>query len=282
MPERPETDFGNLPSTSDWKSGSSGRIVHVHPKKKLGQHFLRWKEVGEKIVASLGATQEHTVIEIGAGTGELTRIILKYAGLVVAVEVDETCFPTLKLLEGLNKNLQLFFGDIRNLNLSSFQNVLILGNLPYHLSGDILFWLLEQRDFWRKAILTVQAEFAERLSAQTGSHDYSALSVVAQTFLTVRELFEIDPKAFVPQPKVRSITIEIAPLSSPAWKKDPSSFSKKVRVCFTHRRKTLLNNLRMAKIETPERIMQSLGLGEKIRPQELSPDDYVKLVDYIS
>ncbi len=270
-------------SPSNLRSKLDGGIIHVHPKKRLGQHFLRWKEVGERIVDSLGAKKEDTVIEIGAGTGELTRLIVDRVSRIVAVEVDETCFPTLRVLADLHKNLELFLSDVRELDIDRYGCVDgVLGNLPYHLSAEILFWLLDRRKFWKKAVLTVQAEFAERLTAQLGSHDYSALSVVAQAFLKTQKLFEIDPRAFAPVPKVRSITIKVEPLEKPLWPDDPATFSRLVRQCFAHRRKTLANNLKMIGVPSPAMVIENTGHLSNVRPQELSPGDYVKLIDIIA
>ncbi|TKJ39883.1 ribosomal RNA small subunit methyltransferase A [candidate division TA06 bacterium B3_TA06] len=255
------------------------KIKHVKPKKKLGQHFLRRKEIAEKIVDSLQATDKDTVVEVGAGTGELTRLIIKQAGKVVAVEVDETCFPTLQVLTDLHDNLELFLEDVRKLNLADYGKALILGNLPYHLSGEILFWLLGQRKYWRRAVLTVQAEFAARLAAEVGSHDYSALSVIAQTFITTEKLFDIPAEAFVPPPKVKSTTIRTEPLDEVELPVSEDEFAGFVRSCFAHRRKRLANNLKMMGIPTPDKLLEELGHTPTVRPQELSAHNYVKLIN---
>lgn len=272
---------------------SKPKITHVHPKKRLGQHFLRRKEIAQKIVDALEVTDKDTVVEVGAGTGELTRLILKNAGRVVAVEVDETCFPTLQVLADLHDNLELFLDDVRKLDLSHYACVTggcvtgvtgkgvtgVLGNLPYHLSGEILFWLLGQRKYWQRAVLTVQAEFANRLAAEVGSHDYSALSVIAQTFITTEKLFDIPAEAFVPPPKVRSTTIRIQPIDKVEIPLSEEGFIKFVRSCFAHRRKTLANNLKMMGIPTPDKLLEELGHSPTVRPQELSTHDYVKLIN---
>jgi 16S rRNA (adenine1518-N6/adenine1519-N6)-dimethyltransferase len=275
---------------------SKPKITHVHPKKRLGQHFLRRKEIAQKIVDSLKVSAEDTVVEVGAGTGELTRLILKNAGRVVAVEVDEACFPTLQVLADLNHNLELFLNDVRKLDLSHYRCVTgvtgvtgtgvtggrvtgtgVLGNLPYHLSAEILFWLLDQRNYWKKAVLTVQAEFADRLVAEVGTHDYSALSVVSQTFLEVEKLFDIPSSAFVPPPKVKSTTIRIKPLEGVELPVSEDRFIKFVRACFTHRRKRLANNLKIMGIPAPDKLLGKLGHSPTVRPQELSSHDYIHL-----
>lgn len=259
---------------------SKPKITHVHPKKRLGQHFLRRKEIAQKIVDALEVTDKDTVVEVGAGTGELTRLILKNAGRVVAVEVDETCFPTLQVLADLNHNLELFLDDVRKLDLSHYGCVTgVLGNLPYHLSGEILFWLLGQRKYWQRAVLTVQAEFAARLAAEVGSHDYSALSVIAQTFITTEKLFDIPAEAFVPPPKVKSTTIRIQPIDKVEIPLSEEGFIKFVRSCFAHRRKRLANNLKMMGISTADKLLEELGHTPTVRPQELSSHDYVKLIN---
>ncbi len=256
---------------------SKPKITHVRPKKRLGQHFLRRKEIAQKIVDALEVGAEDTLIEVGAGTGELTRLIVKKAGKVVAVEVDETCFPTLQVLADLNPNLELFLDDVRKLDLADYREALVLGNLPYHLSAEILFWLLDQRDYWKKAVLTVQAEFADRLVAEVGSHDYSALSVVFQTFLEVEKLFDIPSSAFVPPPKVKSTTIRIKPLEGVELPVSEDRFIKFVRACFTHRRKRLANNLKIMGIPSPDKLLGKLGHSPTVRPQELSSHDYIEL-----
>ncbi len=265
---------------TDAQSGFVGRkIRHVHPKKRLGQHFLRRKEIAQEIVDALGIRKEDTVVEVGAGTGELTRLIVEQAGRVIAVEVDEACFPTLQVLADLNDHLELFLEDVRKLDLSKYRCVTgVLGNLPYHLSGEILFWLLGQREHWSKAVLTVQAEFAERLTAEVGSHDYSALSVVSQTFVSTEKLFDIPADAFVPRPRVRSSTVRIKPLGKVKLPVAEDEFIKFVRSCFTHRRKTLVNNLKMMGIDSPVDLLNKLGCNIRVRPQNLSSHDYVKLV----
>jgi 16S rRNA (adenine1518-N6/adenine1519-N6)-dimethyltransferase len=261
------------------------RIVHVHPKKRLGQHFLRRKEIAQRIVDALGASADDTVVEVGAGTGELTRLIVRQAGKVVAVEVDETCFPFLRVLADHNPNLELFLADVRKLDLSHYRCVTgrcvtgVIGNLPYRLSGEMLFWLLGQRRYWQRAVLTVQAEFAERLAAEVGSHDYSALSVIAQTFITTEKLFDIPAEAFVPPPKVRSTTVRIQPIDKVEIPLSEESFIKFVRSCFAHRRKRLANNLKMTGIPGPDKLLEELGHTPTVRPQELSSHDYIRLVN---
>lgn len=259
------------------------KIKHVKPKKKLGQHFLRRKEIAQRIVDALEVTEKDTVVEVGAGTGELTRLIVKKAGRVVAVEVDETCFPTLQVLADLHDNLELFLEDVRKLKLFSYARVTgVLGNLPYHLSAEILFWLLDQRDYWKKAILTVQAEFADRLVAEVGSHDYSALSVVSQTFLEIEKLFNIPSSAFVPSPKVKSTTIRIKPLEGVELPVSEDRFIKFVRASFTHRRKRLANNLKIMGIPSPDKLLGKLGHSPTVRPQELSAHDYIELTGFLA
>ncbi|MBN2379049.1 ribosomal RNA small subunit methyltransferase A [candidate division WOR-3 bacterium] len=254
------------------------QIIHVHPKKGLGQHFLRSKEIAAKIVDSLGATDKDTVVEIGAGTGELTRLIVKKAGKVIAAEIDQACFPTLEVLADLNDNLEVFLDDVRKLNISCYPGALILGNLPYHLTSQILFWLLEQRKYWKTAVLTVQAEFADRLVASVGSHDYSALSVVSHTFLKTERIVDIPASSFKPRPKVNSTTLRLEPKPKRNLPCKESHFISFVRSCFRHRRKTLINNLKTMNINNPYTKIARLGHVPEVRPQELSSDDFIELI----
>lgn len=269
--------------SEDLPGKSLGQIQHVKPKKRLGQHFLRRKSIALRIVGSLEATKGDTVIEVGAGTGELTRSIVKQAGKVVAAEIDKTCLPSLKLLADLYPNLEIFPRDVRNLSLNRFGKVLILGNLPYHLSGEILFWLLGQRKYWCRAVLTVQAEFADRLTAPVGTHHYSALSVISQTFFSTEKLFDIPSDAFVPPPRISSATIRITPLDKVVLPAGEREFIDFVKTCFTHRRKTLVNNLKIMdvahRIESLKKLLEKMGYSPKSRPQELSSRDYINLIE---
>lgn len=174
----------------------------MRQKKFLSQVFLNDARVVEEI-ASAVPLEGKTVLEIGAGTGVLTKALARKAGRVVAIEVDESL--KLELEENLRsiKNVELVFEDALEFDFVGFKT--IFGNLPHHISSPLLFKILESG--FEEAVLCFQKEFGERVVAQPGSREWSRLSVMTQAACEPKLLFLIPRRAFKPVPKTDSIVV---------------------------------------------------------------------------
>jgi 16S rRNA (adenine1518-N6/adenine1519-N6)-dimethyltransferase len=184
-------------------------------------------------------SHEDVVLEIGAGIGNLTRLLAQRAGKIISIERDRRFTNILReQLRGLS-NVQIIYGDALRIELPKFNKV--VANLPYGISSDITFRLLEQK--FELAVLMYQQEFAERMVAKPGSDDYSRLTVNTYYRARVELLGEVPPEAFVPQPKVTSAIVRLSPREPPFEVVDEKIFFDVVRALFQHRRQRVRNAL---------------------------------------
>lgn len=206
------------------------------------QHFLIDPGTVKRILSLLDIGG-HTVLEIGPGTGILTRGMLDNGAVVVAVELDRRLCTTLALSFGqeIEKGqLTLIEGDAIRCDLPPFEYV--MANIPYSISSKITFRLLNIG--FRVAILMFQKEFAERMVARPGTPSCGRLSIMAQTYADVEACFDVSPRAFNPMPQVRSTVVRLTPHEPRFHITDRKFYSDVVRVLFAHRRKTVRNGLR--------------------------------------
>lgn len=206
-------------------------------RPRLGQHFLVDPRVLDRVVGHAALRGDETVLEIGPGRGTLTRALAAAAKQVVAVEKDPELVDRLHD-EGLPDNVELVLGDALKVELPSFDKC--VSNLPYGISSDITFRLLEQ-DF-ELAVLMYQREFAERLAAKVGTEEYGRLTVNAFVKAEVATVDTVPASAFAPRPRVSSVVVRMVPRAKPPFVVAPA-FGEVVRAAFQHRRKTLRNAL---------------------------------------
>jgi 16S rRNA (adenine1518-N6/adenine1519-N6)-dimethyltransferase len=216
--------------------------------RRLGQHFLTRKSTLTRIAESACEEGAPLVIEIGAGRGALTEILLERAEKVIAIEIDPVLVHYLrqKFRDALAVGrLVLVESDILKTNLGAWGPAAIAGNLPYYITSPILERLFEARDHWTRAVILVQAEVATRIVAQPGCRDYGYLSVMVQAQAHAERLFEVPRDAFKPPPKVDSAVVKLEP--GPAARDlgidNLALFLKFTGNCFRYKRKTLRNNL---------------------------------------
>jgi 16S rRNA (adenine1518-N6/adenine1519-N6)-dimethyltransferase len=253
----------------------------VRPKKRLSQNFLVNDRAARRIVDSLNPQQSDVILEIGSGSGALTKHLLNQVHRIVAVEIDQELCLALKEKFATNQNLTIINADILKLALGSVikpdQHCKVAGNLPYQITSPILSFLLHNKKLIDFCVLMVQKEFALRLSSAPGSKDWSPLSVAIQLYADVKILFHLKPGSFFPQPRVNSSVIKITFLPHPRVQlEDEEWFLRVVRASFGQRRKTLLNSLAsnlslpkeklefiLKRIEIdPQRRAETLGLKE--------------------
>ncbi|MGB4298302.1 MAG: 16S rRNA (adenine(1518)-N(6)/adenine(1519)-N(6))-dimethyltransferase RsmA [Candidatus Saccharicenans sp.] len=247
----------------------------------LGQHFLHDKNIVKKIVEANQPEKSDLFIEVGPGTGALTFPLAEKAGFVLAVEKDPSLIPALEAKAA--SNVEIIAGDILKLDLapsierkrSGLSSVKMAGNLPYHISTQILFVLLELKNSLTQAVFLFQKEVAQRLVAQAGTKKYSPLSILLQNYFETELLFYIKPGAFSPPPAVDSACVKFTRRHQPAFfpEEQDQDFTEFLKVSFARRRQTLKKNLEKAGY-SPEKISQvleKLQLKSQTRAEELAP-----------
>ncbi|WP_103327688.1 16S rRNA (adenine(1518)-N(6)/adenine(1519)-N(6))-dimethyltransferase RsmA [Bacteroidetes bacterium endosymbiont of Geopemphigus sp.] len=220
-------------------------MLKIRPKKHLGQHFLTDHNIAEKIFKSLSFRNYSFVVEVGPGTGVLTRYLLKNTSNFFLVELDRESvnylreeFPSLK-----EYIVQADFLKWEPL----FSSFALIGNFPYNISSQILFRVLEYRNSIPECVGMFQKEVAERIAAKCGNKIYGILSVLVQTFYEVDYLFTVNEQVFSPPPKVKSAVIRLR-RKSHMPKLEEGFFFKLVKSAFNQRRKTLRNALKPLKL----------------------------------
>jgi len=261
-------------------------VKHFRPRHSLGQAFLTYEPVADALVAALGAEPADTVLEVGPGKGVLTRRLVALAGRVVAVEIDERLVNGLRVELAGSRNLEVVHADFLDFDMAGYRHLKVLGNLPYNLSSQMLFKLLDFVETWDRAVLTTQREFAYRVVAAPGSKAFGALSVFFDR-LTVRErLFNIEPSCFKPRPDVVSTSFRLTRREQPLYAvPDEALFRRTVKVCFAQRRKTIANNLvaglgltRDAAVE----FLRQAGIDSAARAETLSGEQFRGLLDALT
>lgn len=257
---------------------SSARVPQRKPK--LGQHFLQDQSVAARIVEALGDISQSTVLEIGPGRGVLTRILVRRARRVIAVETDRVLAAQLRMHFSLAPNIEIIEGDILAIDLDTIfgpkpgstrpgmeaepERVRVIGNLPYFITSDILLRLFEYRKYFETMVLMVQKEVAERLAARPGTKDYGLLSATAQLYSRIEKLFVVPPGAFSPPPKVNSAVVLLEAADRLAkLGVDEAAFISFLKLSFGQKRKTLSNNL---KSRYPVDVLNAAMQRAKIKP----------------
>lgn len=242
-------------------------------KKRFGQNFLNDDDIIEKIV-SVFKIENENVIEIGPGTGNLSRKLLEKNNKVVAFEIDSNLVELLK--EKINqKNFILFEENFLNVDLTPYKNYWIVANIPYYITAEIIFKILEKKQNFHGVVLMVQKEVAERICSEINLSTYSKLSVTCQYYANVKIEFLVDKKMFFPQPKVNSAIISFKFKKNIDYDKDINNFFK---LCFSQRRKKLINSLKQKyEKKSVEKVFQALNFSENIRIQEMNIEKIIEL-----
>lgn len=256
------------------------------PRQRLGQHFLAdldWREqiarairVSPHSTVPLPNDDEHCWIEIGAGHGEMTRHLLAGGGPVIAIELDPALASGLRRLAKEFPQLTLIPRDILKTDfadLASGRRIRVYGNLPYYITSPILHHLFSFASIIDEMHLAIQTEVAQRLAARPGTRDYGYLSVVTQLYTRPEFVFEIPREAFQPPPEVTSalVTLRLPGERSKIALKDEQRFLNFVKLSFSQKRKTLVNNLRsLTKPENIRAVLTSLGLRPDARAEQLT------------
>ena len=246
-------------------------------KKKWGQNFLIDPNLLRKIVSTINPTKNDNILEIGPGEGALTDLILPLVNTMAVIEIDPVLVEHLRDMESM-KDVHVIHGDVlwQELNeLPIEAPVKVVGNIPYNITSPILFWLIEQRDYWKEAYLMVQKEVGERLAANVGTKAYGRLTVMTGAFLDIEKCFNIPPEVFVPRPNVNSAFMKIINKETSIITDEQfDKFEILVKAAFSKRRKMLHNSL--SGFEISQEIKDKIDFTR--RPETLTIAEFAELV----
>ncbi|WP_340104526.1 16S rRNA (adenine(1518)-N(6)/adenine(1519)-N(6))-dimethyltransferase RsmA [Rhodohalobacter sp. 8-1] len=241
-------------------------------KKSLGQHFLRDYHMIQKIAGSLPADEGERVVEIGPGGGALTEVLHKNYKNFTAIEIDPV------MVSHLNEtlpDLHVIKQDILKTDWQELSDesepIHVIGNLPYFITSQILFSLLESRKLLKSATLMMQKEVAERIVAEPRTKAYGILSVQTQLMSTPEILFDVPPEVFSPPPNVMSSVIQLH-FNKPDLTCSDAHLKTVVRTAFNQRRKKLSNSLKPLETDLPDD-----EFNFDLRAEALEPAMYEKL-----
>ncbi len=253
-------------------------------RKRFGQNFLHDQQVIDRIIREIAPSPDDHLLEIGPGQGALTKQLAKSGARLDCVELDRDLAEHLRHQYRDYSNVHIHQQDILKFDLNDLElddrRLRIIGNLPYNISTPVLFHLLKFYEKIEDMSFMLQLEVVERMAADVGDKDYGRLSLMLQYFCRAEKLFNVPPQAFTPQPKVNSAIVRLTPYPEPPVKaKDVECLKLVVRTAFNQRRKTLKNSL---KTLISEDALADLAINMKLRPENLSLTDYVKISDAIS
>ena len=251
----------------------------IKAKKSLGQNFLIDKNIIDKIIKTVPIANNE-ILEVGPGTGSLTREILKNnPRKMFLVEKDTFLADSLKKI--INEKVTIFNEDILKFDEKSLSKnkIIVFGNLPYNISTEILStWIINlKNDYWfSDLILMFQKEVADRIIAKFNTSAYGRLSILANWRLNIVKICDIFPESFSPRPKIESTLIHFTPKKDFAEIKDPTNLEKITRIFFNHRRKMLkkpFNQIFNGKTD----LLNKFNIDLNLRPQNLDFETYYKL-----
>jgi 16S rRNA (adenine1518-N6/adenine1519-N6)-dimethyltransferase len=254
----------------------------IKPLKKFSQNFLQNIYLADKIIESLNCESNDIVVEIGGGTGILTeRLVQQKCKSLIVIEVDRRLVRLLE--ERFSDNLSIIQNSFLKMSIAQFAGVdriKVVGNIPYHITSDIIFKLIDNSRYLRCAVLMVQKEVAERLVALPASKDYGLLTIFTGLYCSVQKLFDVDRDNFYPIPNVDSSVIILDFDKSHDESVDYQLFKKIVRAGFSVRRKMLRNSLKKV---FPENVLKSItSVALNRRPEELSIEEFKVLTKELS
>ncbi|MEW5848534.1 MAG: 16S rRNA (adenine(1518)-N(6)/adenine(1519)-N(6))-dimethyltransferase RsmA [Myxococcota bacterium] len=248
-------------------------------KKSFGQNFLEDQGALRRIAQLCQVRPDaRVVVEIGAGLGALTAALVESGAHVLAVERDRDLVPILQDRFRNTPDVEILEANALTLDWPALHarhgTLTICGNLPYHLTSPLLFNALEHASLWRRLVVMVQKEVAERMAASPGNRTYGLLTVRLAARLNVQKAFDVPPGAFHPPPKVTSSVVLLTPRPDPVPGGELPAYPRVVKAAFAARRKTLRNGLKPILGEHVDEVLSQAGVDGKARAETLSPEQF--------
>ena len=247
-------------------------------KKSFGQNFLRDERFIRKVVSSMELNND-IIIEIGPGSGQITRYLMPKAKKLYCVEKDTSLINILKK-RFVSDSVEFINGDILTFDLSFLKTkAVIFGNVPFNISNRLIRYLVRNRNFIKKGYFTFQKEFVRKLAASPRKKEYGYISCFIQYYADIKIIFDIPKESFYPKPEVDASFIGIEFFDNPRIKaKNEDFLFKLIRSAFSARRKKIINALSgFGDREYILKVLKSANIDESLRPQDLSLGDYCSI-----
>ena len=248
-------------------------------KKHYGQHFLKNSSILEKIV-KINSLKNLHVIEVGPGSGALTKFILKQEPKsLISVEKDKYLKPYLdKIHSSYPSTFSVIYEDILALDILKIleKDSIILGNLPYNIATTLIMNFLKISNKLPEMIFMVQKEVADRITAKVSTKPYGRVSVLCQLHYEIKRIFDVSPENFFPKPKVFSTVLKLSPRKEKLVNLE--EFDKLIKRSFCYRRKTIKNNLDKT-VKSFSKVFDDQIFSSRKRPQDFSPKEFVEIFE---
>ncbi|WP_202068958.1 16S rRNA (adenine(1518)-N(6)/adenine(1519)-N(6))-dimethyltransferase RsmA [Rickettsia tillamookensis] len=290
----------------------------INPLKKHGQNFIFDSSLCDKIVRASNLVENSRVLEIGPGTGGLTRSILqKNPESLTVIETDERCIPLLNEIKEYYPNLNIIKQDALKINLTDLgydivnsvgfgykeprvepitnrratsdavgepksidYKVTIISNLPYHIGTELVIRWLKEARLITNMTLMLQKEVVERICAMPSTKAYGRLSVICQLITKVEKCFDVAPTAFYPPPKVYSAIVKLIPLENPPSIALINKVEQITKLAFAGRRKMIKSSLKNL-VPNIHEILTQLKINDNYRAENLTPQDYLRIAEML-
>ena len=250
-------------------------------KKQYGQNFLMDKNILDKISSSICPGQNDLIIEIGPGSGNLTKRLKEYEANLVCFEIDKSLNKYLNLLE--DDKTKIVYEDFMNINLDEFvknynyENIYVIANIPYYITTPIIEKITFSNIKVKSLLLMVQKEVADRLSSTNGSREYGYITVLLNAFYNINKLFNVNRNSFYPVPNVDSAIIKLD--SKECNLLNFEKFNKLIKNAFRFKRKTLKNNLLGYDLNLVDSLLGKYGYSLSNRAEEIPVDVYINVAN---
>lgn len=250
-------------------------------KKQYGQNFLMDKNILDKISSSICPGQNDLIIEIGPGSGNLTKRLKEYNASLVCFEIDKSLDKYLNLLE--DDKTKVVYEDFINVNLEEFvknynyENIYVIANIPYYITTPIIEKITFSNIKVKSLLLMVQKEVADRLSSTNGNREYGYITVLLNAFYNINKLFNVNRNSFYPVPNVDSAIIKLD--SKECNLLNFEKFNKLIKNAFRFKRKTLKNNLIGYDLNLVDSLLGKYGYSLSNRAEEIPVDVYINIAN---